>query len=67
MTSCTSCPRPSARAMSTPLNAPGIEPMQSHFTSPRCTVPRRRCTKDPTGFMIALATRSDDTAVSGGT
>jgi hypothetical protein len=42
MTSCTSWPSPKARAMSTPLNAPGTEPMQSHFTRPRCTVPRRR-------------------------
>ena len=67
MTSWTSCPRPNALAMSTPLNAPGMEPMQSHFTRPRWTVPRRRWTYDPTGFMIALATRSEDTAVSGGT
>ena len=67
MTSWTSCPLPMARAMSTPLKAPGIEPRQSHFTSPRCTVPRRRWTNEPTGFITALATRSDDTAVSGGT
>ena len=52
--------------MSTPLNAPGMDPTHSHFTSPRCTVPRRRWTMEPTGFMMALATRSDDTAVSGG-
>ena len=30
-------------------------------------MPRRRCTSDPTGFIMALATRSDDTAVSGAT
>ena len=41
--------------------------MQSHFTRPRWTVPRRRCTSEPTGFITALATRSEDTAVSGGT
>src|SRR6266404_871397 len=53
--------------MITPLKAPGIDPMQSHLTRPRWTVPRRRWTKEPTGFMMALATRSEDTAVSGGT
>ena len=53
--------------MSTPLKAPGMEPRQSHLTRPRWTVPRRRWTNEPTGFMTALATRSDDTAVSGGT
>src|SRR3954452_296776 len=67
MMSWTCCPFPSARAIRTPLKAPGIEPRQSHLTSPRCTVPRRRCTKEPTGFITALATRSDETAASGGT
>src|SRR4051794_23777786 len=67
MMSWTCCPFPRARAIRTPLNAPGIEPRQSHLTSPRCTVPRRRCTNEPTGFITALATRSDETAASGGT
>src|SRR4051812_39779664 len=67
MMSWTCCPFPSARAIRTPLNAPGIEPRQSHLTSPRCTVPRRRCTNEPTGFITALATRSEETAASGGT
>ena len=30
-------------------------------------MPCRRCTTDPTGFITALATRSLDTAVRGGT
>ena len=30
-------------------------------------MPRRRWTKEPTGFITALATRSEDTAASGGT
>ena len=30
-------------------------------------MPRRRWTREPTGFITALATRSDDTAVSGST
>ena len=30
-------------------------------------MPRRRCTAEPTGFITALATRSLETAVSGGT
>ena len=29
-------------------------------------MPRRRWTTEPTGFITALATRSDETAVSGG-
>ena len=30
-------------------------------------MPRRRWTNDPTGFITALATRSEETAASGGT
>jgi hypothetical protein len=37
------------------------------LTSPVFTVPRRRCTAAPIGFIMALATRSLDTAASGGT
>src|SRR3954454_6834703 len=67
MTCWTPAPSPSARATSTPQNAAGTEPAHRAATSRRCTVPRRRCTTDPTGFMIAADTRSLDTAVSGGT
>ena len=44
---------PSARDTSTPPNAAGTEPRQSRPTSRRFTVPRRRCTKPPTGFITA--------------
>ena len=37
----------------------------SHLTRPRLTVPRRRCTAPPTGFITIDATRSLDTAASG--
>ena len=53
--------------MNTPPNAAGTEATQSHRTSSHFTVPRRMCTAEPTGFMIAAATRSLETAVSGGT
>ena len=35
-------------------------------TRAQLTVPRRACTKPPNGFITALATRSLDTAASGG-
>src|SRR5690625_4429461 len=53
--------------MNTPAKADGTDPMQSHLTSFRFTVPRRKWTTEPTGFITALATRSLDTAASGGT
>src|SRR5262249_54194666 len=46
-------------------NAHGTDPIQSHLTRPSWTVPRRRWTNEPTGFMMAAATRSLDTADSG--
>lgn len=64
-TSCTSAPCPSARATSTPANADGTDPTHSHPTRRRLTVPRRRWTRLPTGFITAAATRSLDTAASG--
>ena len=57
---------PRALNTKTPANAVGIDPTQSHLTSWRLTVPARRCTREPTGFMTAAATRSLETAVSGG-
>ncbi len=51
----------------TPEKAAGTDPTQSHLTSCQLTVPRRRCTTEPTGFITAAATRSLETAVSGGT
>ena len=66
MPCCTASPLPIARVMSTPQKAAGTEPIASHFTSERFTVPRRRCTSEPTGFITAAATRSLETAVRGG-
>ena len=57
---------PSDLTTMTPRHAIGTDPTQSHLTSARFTVPRRRWTIEPTGFITAAATRSDDTAVSGG-
>ena len=54
---------PSDRSTSTPTNANGTDPMQSHFTNSRRTVPRRRWTSPPTGFITAAATRSLEIAV----
>jgi len=56
---------PLACRSSTPANAAGIEPRQSHRTSPHCTVPRRMWTPAPTGFITIAATRSEDTAAVG--
>ena len=58
-------PSPIQRSTSTPGNADGTEPITSHFTRLRLTVPRRRCTAPPTGFITIDATRSLDTAASG--
>jgi hypothetical protein len=46
-----STPWPISRSKRTPANAPGIEPRHNYFTRPRCTVPRRRCTSPPIGFI----------------
>ena len=53
--------------MSTPQNAAGTEPRHSHLTRSSRTVPWRRWTNEPTGFITALATRSLETAASGET
>ena len=45
----------------------GSEPAESHVTRPQCTVRARMWTKAPTGFMIAEATTSLDTAAAGDT
>ena len=53
--------------MIVPRMTPGIEPADSHATSPQCTVWARMWTMAPTGFMIADATTSLDTAAAGET
>src|SRR5204862_7904004 len=58
-------PPPTARRRTTPRNAEGMEPIISHFTSCLFTVPCRRWTPPPTGFMTTAATRSLDTAARG--
>ena len=52
---------------STPPMAAGTEPITSHLTSDRFTVPRRRCTTAPMGFMNSETIRSLLTAAMGGT
>src|SRR5487761_109206 len=51
--------------MNTPANAAGTDPTDSHATRPICTVPRRKWTAPPNGFMIADATMSLETAALG--
>ncbi|GAA2781336.1 hypothetical protein GCM10020219_060990 [Nonomuraea dietziae] len=63
----TAAPSPKARTRKTPLKAAGTEPRHSQPTRRRLTVPLRRWTTPPTGFMIAEATRSLETAARGGT
>ena len=41
-----------------PSSAPGTDPSASHFTSPVCTVPRRKWMPPPIGFITTAATRS---------
>ena len=48
-----------------PMRTPGTDPADSQPTSPQCTVFARMCTYAPTGFMIAAATTSLETAVAG--
>ena len=67
MRSWTMAPSPSWRSTSTPTNAAGTEPTMSQRTRPKLTVPRRRWTPPPTGFMITAATRSLEMAASGWT
>ena len=50
-----------------PAKAAGTEPTHSHRTSDRFTVPRRRWTKAPTGFMNSETMMSLEIAVSGST
>lgn len=65
---CWTCsPSPKALATSTPQKAAGTDPAHSQPTSRRLTVPRRMWTAPPTGFMMAEATRSLETAARGGT
>jgi hypothetical protein len=45
----------------------GTDPTISQRTRVKLTVPRRRCTPPPTGFMMTAATRSLETAASGWT
>ncbi len=47
------------------MRAPGTDPSASHFTSPVCTVPRRKWIPPPIGFITTAATRSLETAASG--
>src|SRR5829696_5684463 len=63
----TTAPSPNWRNTSTPAKAAGTDPTMSQRTRPKLTVPRRRWTPPPTGFMITAATRSLDTAASGWT
>ena len=51
--------------MTVPSRTPGMEPAESQPTRPQCTVRARMWTNDPTGFMIAEATTSLDTAAAG--
>ncbi len=67
MRACTTAPSPRARSTSTPAKAAGTDPTISQRTRAKLTVPRRRWTPPPTGFMITAATRSLDTAASGWT
>src|SRR5215217_7045657 len=63
----TTAPSPNWRNTSTPAKAAGTDPTMSQRTRAKLTVPRRRWTPPPTGFMITAATRSLDTAASGWT
>jgi hypothetical protein len=65
MRSCTTAPSPSCLSTSTPANAAGTDPSISHRTRVKLTVPRRRWTPPPTGFITTAATRSLETAASG--
>src|SRR5262245_17896217 len=56
---------PIARSTNTPQNAAGTEPSASQRTRSTFTVPRRKCTLPPTGFMTTAATMSLDTADNG--
>ena len=59
-------PLPSALLTSTPAKAAGTLPRQSQRTRLQFTRPCRMWTSEPTGFITALATRSLETAASGG-
>ena len=48
-----------------PANAAGTDPRHSHLTSCRFTVPARRWTAAPTGFISRLTTMSLEIAVNG--
>ena len=50
-----------------PMNARGTDPRHSHSTSCLLTVPWRRWTNAPTGFMNRLTTMSLEMAVRGST
>ncbi len=58
---------PSMLATSAPPKAAGTEPSASQRTRSIRTVPWRKWTNEPTGFITAAATRSLDTAASGET
>ena len=59
--------RRTAASAQTDRNADGTEPITSHPTRRRLTVPFRRWTPPPIGFITIDATRSLDTAWMGGT
>src|SRR5581483_4006654 len=61
----TASPSPKERMTRTPAKAAGTEPAASQPTRLRLTVPCRRWTAPPIGFITKAATRSDDTAASG--
>src|SRR5436190_10359678 len=60
-----SSPLPNSLSTNTPAKAAGTDPTTSHLASGQCTVPRRKCTVAPTGFMMSDVRRSLDTAVPG--
>ncbi len=58
-------PAPNFRSRTTPRKAEGSDPTINHLARATFTVPRRRCTPPPMGFMIKAATTSLETAASG--
>jgi hypothetical protein len=63
----TTAPSPRCLSTSTPAKAAGTDPTVSQRTRAKLTLPRRRWTPPPTGFMITAATRSLEMAASGWT
>jgi hypothetical protein len=67
MRPCTAASSPRCLSTSTPAKAAGTDPTISQRTRAKLTVPRRRWTAPPTGFMTMAATRSLEMAARGWT